>query len=167
MAASTKRRKKRMKRQLKKRFKQTSGAVLIVETKEPLQFMAHILYKGKYEVENKEYQVQLDKIYGGKVQPIERFVNHKSIILHHCSECDKEFYSRTKWLLSKEDQRHDCYSSSIPIGVTKKSQRIVSDEDILKMCTLFGKGISTTKIAIELGVSRPTVNKYLKQAGLS
>ncbi|MDM5455234.1 helix-turn-helix domain-containing protein [Peribacillus simplex] len=168
MVASTKRRKKRMKRQLKKRFKQASGTVLVVETKEPQQFMAHILYKGKYKVENQAYQAQLDAVYGGKVQPIERHINQTAIILHHYSECDQRFYARPKWLLSKEGQRHDCYCylSSMPTGVTKKSQRIVSDEDILKMCTLFSEGISTTKIAIELGVSRPTVNKYLKQAGV-
>ncbi|MFE4133765.1 helix-turn-helix domain-containing protein [Peribacillus sp. YIM B13482] len=163
MAAGTKKRKKRMKRQLQKRFKQTSGPVSIEPKKD---FKAHLLYKGKYEVENQAYQAQLDAVYGGKVQPIERFINQKAVIFHHCSECDKEFYARPKWLLSKEDQRHDCYSSSIPTGVAKKTQRIVSDEDILKMCTLFGKGISTTKIATEIGVSRPTVNKYLKQAGV-
>ncbi|MFF2290475.1 helix-turn-helix domain-containing protein [Peribacillus butanolivorans] len=159
MSKSTK---KRMKRQLQKRFKKTSVTPI-----EPRQFRAHILYKGKYEVENQAYQVQLDKVYGGKVQPIERFVNQNAIILHHCSDCKKEFYAKPKWLLTKEDQLHVCYASSIPTGKVKKSQRIVSDEDILKMCTLFGKGISTTKIAIELGVSRPTVNKNLKQAGLS
>ncbi|PRA94499.1 helix-turn-helix domain-containing protein [Peribacillus simplex] len=34
------------------------------------------------------------------------------------------------------------------------------------MILLAGQGMSKSKIAVELGVSRPTVNKYLKQAGV-
>lgn len=174
MAASTKKRKRRMKRQLQKRFKQTSGTVfkpwfdpVIVESNEPpKEYRAHILYKGKYEVENQAYQVQLDTVYGGKVTSIERFINPKSIILHECSECDKEFYSRPQWLLTKEDQRHVCYFSPTPTGKIKKVVRIVTDQDITKMCKLAEQGISVAKIAVEIGVSRPTVTKYLKQAGV-
>ncbi|MFF2500180.1 helix-turn-helix domain-containing protein [Peribacillus sp. NPDC058075] len=163
--ANSKKKRKRMKRQLKQRFKQTSGTVLVSIEPEK-EYKAHLLYLGKYEVENRAYQKDLDKRYFGKVQPIERFVNQKAIILHECSECFKRFYSRPKWLLTKEDQRHVCYSSSIPTGDTKRYNRIVTAQDIAKMILLAEQGISRSKIAIEVGVSRPTSIKYLKQAGV-
>lgn len=128
MAASTKKRKKRMKRQLSKRLKQTSGTVLIVESIEPAkEFKAQLLYKWKYEVENQAYQAQLDAVYGGKVQPIERYINQVAILTHHCSECDKKFYSRPKWLLSKESQRHVCGIDVGRIGDAKRSKRYLKE----------------------------------------
>ncbi|WP_412102261.1 helix-turn-helix domain-containing protein [Peribacillus frigoritolerans] len=63
-------------------------------------------------------------------------------------------------------KRHDCYASSTPTGDTKRYNLIVTAQDIAKMILLAGQGMSKSKIAVELGVSRPTVNKYLKQAGV-
>lgn len=162
MAASTKKRKKRQ----WKRFKQTIVKHIEKPVEPAKEYKAHLLYPGKYKVENQAYQTQLDAVYGGKVQPIERFVNQKAIILHECSECFLKFYSRPQWLLTKEDQLHVCYTSSIPSGKNRIYNRIVTDQDIAKMILLVEQGMSRSKIAIEVGVSRPTVTKYLKQAGV-
>lgn len=54
------------------------------------------LYLGKYEAE--QYQKVLNQVYTGTVKPIERFINPHSILLHHCSECHKEFYAKPLWL---------------------------------------------------------------------
>jgi hypothetical protein len=118
MATSTKKRKKRMKRQLQKRFKQTSGTVL-VSTEPEKEFKAHLLYEGKYIKENEQYQQQLDAVYGsGMVTPIERFVNQKSILVHHCSKCSNKFYGKPLWLVNGF-QPHDC--KSIGGGAFKKN----------------------------------------------
>ncbi|MDM5282671.1 helix-turn-helix domain-containing protein [Peribacillus frigoritolerans] len=162
--ANSKQRKKRMrmKRQLQKRLKQT----IVKPIEPPKEYKAHLLYPGKYKVENQTYQAQLDKRYFGKVQPIERFVNQNAILLHKCSECFLKFYSRPQWLLFKEDQLHVCYASSIPTGENRRYNRIITAQDIAKMILLAEQGMSRSKIAIEVGASRPTVIKYLKQAGV-
>ncbi|SIR38098.1 Helix-turn-helix domain-containing protein [Peribacillus simplex] len=163
--ANNKKKRKRIKRQLKQRFKQTSGTV-IVSIEPPKEYKAHILYKGKYDLENQAYQVQLDQVYGtGRITPIERFITHKSIILHECSECDHKFYSRPKWLLFKGDQRHVCGIDVGKIGDVKKSKRYLSDNDKLNITLLFEQGMSKSKIANELGFSRQTVGNYLNKQG--
>ncbi|PHD60420.1 helix-turn-helix domain-containing protein [Bacillus wiedmannii] len=48
--------------------------------------------------------------------------------------------------------------------ITFKSKRKVTDEDIVKMQELYEQGMTYSKIAVELGLSRPTVVKYLKEA---
>jgi hypothetical protein len=165
--AKNKQRKKRIKRQLKQRFKQTAATPItpvIVETKEPKEIKSPYLYKGKYDFENQTYQDQLDAVYEGRVQPIERFINQKAIILHHCSDCKKEFYAKPLWLLTKANQRHICGVNMV-MENTKKGRK-VTDKDKLKMTILFEQGISKSKIAIELGISRSTVITHLKKAGL-
>ncbi|KAB2454623.1 helix-turn-helix domain-containing protein [Bacillus sp. CH126_4D] len=48
--------------------------------------------------------------------------------------------------------------------ITFKSKRKVTDKDIAKMQELERQGMSVSKIAVEIGASRPTIVKYLKKA---
>ncbi|HHT7166509.1 TPA: helix-turn-helix domain-containing protein [Bacillus cereus] len=67
--------------------------------------------------------------------------------------------------MTKEDQKHICGIDPVRMGdITFKSKRKVTDKDIVKMQELERQGMSVSKIAIEIGVSRPTVIKYLKKA---
>ncbi|PFQ93186.1 hypothetical protein COK28_07120 [Bacillus cereus] len=122
-----KQRKKRMKRQPQIRIKEVKrievtpvipilkddekpwlNPVIPVTVAEPFDRKRWELYVGKYRLENKEYQSQLDAIYSGTVTPIEKYVNPHSSISHHCSECHKEWYAKSLWLLTKKDQKHIC-----------------------------------------------------------
>jgi hypothetical protein len=72
------------------------------------------LYLGKYEAENKEYQALLDKRYPeGRIQPIEKYINNHSSILHHCSKCGADFFGKPIYVLGEEHQKHLC---TIPYG---------------------------------------------------
>ena len=64
------------------------------------------LYKGKYERENVAYQGELDRIYHGRLVPVERYINPHASILHHCSGCEKEFFNAPQFLLERNN--HDC-----------------------------------------------------------
>jgi hypothetical protein len=120
MAAGTKKRKKRMKRQLK-RFKQT----IVKPVEPPKEYKAHLLYPGKYKVENEQYQQQLDAVCGGTVTPIERFINQNAVLIHHCSECSRDFYAKPRWLL--KGQPHDCKSGIIKNDYKKKAKKVHDD----------------------------------------
>lgn len=168
--ANSKQRKKRIKRQLKQRFKQTAATpVKIVESIESLaskEIKSPFLYKVKYKVENEAYQAQLDAVYGdGRVQPIERYINPKAVLIHHCRDCKREFYAKPLWLLTKANQRHTCGVNTVIAENTKKG-RMVTDKDRLKMTILFEQGMSKSKIAMEMGISRTTVITHLKKVGL-
>src|SRR4051812_36990938 len=113
--------KKRLKRQMKKSFGQITKPIELQNEVKPWlnpALLDHIeskkvpvradLYLGKYTIQNREYQTELNQVYGGTVQPVERFANYKSVILHHCSECSTDFYARPGWLLVRSGQKHLC-----------------------------------------------------------
>lgn len=175
-----KKRKKRIKRQLLKRIKEDQrikvhaiNAVLPAEElQSPIisftekEIPSADLYLGKYDMENKEYQVLLDNRYKGTVKPIERFVNFNASILHYCSDCRKEWYSKPLWLLTSANQEHICgvdTSRVNPGNVRKK----LTTNDKLQMYKMAEQGISKTKIANHFGISRPTVISHLRKAGLN
>ncbi|QWH15204.1 hypothetical protein EXW38_28495 (plasmid) [Bacillus mycoides] len=112
-----------------------------------------------------KYQEELNKKYDGFVTVKEKFINPRATLIHHCSNCNKQWYARPQWLLTKETQKHICGVDPVRIGSKgEKAVRIITDKDIAKMCMLAKQGMSNSKIAIEIGVSRPTVIKYLKKA---
>ncbi|MDM5450687.1 hypothetical protein [Peribacillus simplex] len=154
MAAGTKKRKKRMKRQLQKRFKQTSGTV-IVETKESRQLRA--------------YQAQLDEVYGtGMITPVERFINQNAVLIHHCSDCKKDFYAKPRWLV--KGQPHNCKSGGIAPNKSrgkssKKDHKIKTDEkkgaELAKeLDELIEQGLSPCQIRNKTGVDIQIVAYY-------
>lgn len=166
-----KQRKKRIKRYMKKMKKQLHKLVKNKEAatvqdryyppyKEPIIFNIH----EEYEAQKKLYQLQLNEKYGGTVTAIKTFVNYQSIILHQCSECNKEFHARPEWLLYKENQQHICGvdTARTPMKIKKN----LTETDIKEMIMLFKEGMSQTKIASHFGVSRPTVINHLRKAGL-
>ena len=111
------------------------------------------------------YQEALNKKYGGSVMVKDKFINPRATLLHRCSRCLKEFYANPVWILTKEDQKHVCGVDPVRMGdITFKSKRKVTDKDIVKMQELERQGMNVSKIAIEIGVSRPTVIKYLKKS---
>ncbi|PAW43604.1 hypothetical protein CKQ69_31550 [Bacillus toyonensis] len=66
--------------------------------------------------------------------------------------------------MTKEDQKHICGVDPVRSDITFKAKRKVTDKDIVKMQELERQGMSLSKIAVEIGVSRPTIIKYLKKA---
>ena len=162
-----KNRKKRLKRQLIKRNKEMAKVKAVVLPEVIKEFPRPELYLGKYAKENAEYQQQLDKVYGGTVIPVERYITAKANILHTCTECRKEFFSKPVWLLNKGDQRHVCGVDTVRSVGKEKKVRKIGNKEKAKMIELANQGMSASKIAVHLGISRPTVSKYLKEAGVS
>ncbi|WPA86319.1 helix-turn-helix domain-containing protein [Bacillus cereus] len=111
------------------------------------------------------YQEALNKKYGGSVTAKEQYINPRAVLIHHCSECHKEWYARPQWLLTKENQKHICGLDPVRMSEgTRKKSRTLTEMDKLKMFNMADKGISATKIATVLDISRTTVVKYLKKA---
>lgn len=127
------------------------------------------LYLGKYEAENVEYQKELDSVYAGTVLAIERFLNHKSTLLHHCTECSADFYSRPEWLLNEKKQPHVCYTSlkhtHNKVVATGKKKKRLTEADTMEMVALAEQGITKTKIAKIYGVTRQTIINRINKAG--
>lgn len=110
------------------------------------------------------YQEALNKKYGGSVTVKDKYINPRATLLHRCSRCLKEFYANPVWILTREDQKHVCGVDPVRLGdITSKAKRKVTDTDITKMQELERQGMSVSKIAVEIGVSRPTIIKYLKK----
>jgi hypothetical protein len=81
------------------------------------------LYLGKYETQNKEYQALLDKRYSkGRIQPIEKYINNHSSILHHCNKYGIEFYGKPVYMLGEDHQKHVC---TMPYG-DREGERLSS-----------------------------------------
>ncbi|MFB7142742.1 MULTISPECIES: hypothetical protein [Terrabacteria group] len=111
--ANKKKRKKRLKRQLKRSYTPKIIKNKLLQDQTVKELPTAGLYLGKYLKENHKYQLLLDRLYAGSVQPIERFVNMKASILHTCSNCGQEWYSRPVWLLTKKNQLHICSVNSV------------------------------------------------------
>ncbi|MCK2006157.1 hypothetical protein MZM54_33135 [[Brevibacterium] frigoritolerans] len=173
MAAGTKKRKKRMKRQLK-RFKQTIVKHIEKPSEPAKEYKAHLLYPGKYAKENEQYQVQLDARYKGTVTPIERFINQDAVIIHSCSDCKKEFYAKPRWLVDGV-QPHDCKTTGgIKKGYTDEKRKTYykinekANEKkgaslANKLDDLIQRGVNPRQIRKETGVDIQIV-EYYKEA---
>ncbi|MRX52368.1 helix-turn-helix domain-containing protein [Bacillus idriensis] len=184
MAKRNKASKKRQKKQLMKRVAKTAaGMAAIVESEETPFIKTWLnpviidsgrtlprmdLYLGKYSEANTEYQKELDAVYAGTVVVIERFLNHKSTLLHHCTECSANFYSRPEWLLNEKKQPHVCYTSlkhsHNKVVATPKKKRL-TEADTMEMVALAEQGMTKTMIAKIYGVTRQTVINRLSKAG--
>ncbi|AXI08156.1 helix-turn-helix domain-containing protein [Oceanobacillus sp. 143] len=177
MARNKNKLKKRKKRYLKKQFKQSVKRIGLNVTNKlllnpddlerviPVTPPRTDLFLGKYEAENQAYQQELDQVYNGTVAPKERFINQNASLLHVCSECKSEFFSKPLYLLTKENQKHVCGLDNSRVSPEKIKRRI-TEKDKKEMVELFKQGLTKSKIATHLGVSRPTVIKYLRQVGL-
>ncbi|HDR4412023.1 helix-turn-helix domain containing protein [Bacillus cereus] len=110
------------------------------------------------------YQEELNKKYDGMVTPKEQYINPQAVLIHHCSNCNKEWFARPMWLLTKETQKHICGVDPTRMGeVTRRKVRKITEMDKLKMYDMSEKGMSASKIATALGITRATVTRYLKQ----
>lgn len=125
--------------------------------------------KLNYISDNREYQRLLDRTYHGKVIPIERYINGKSVLLHSCLGCYNEFYARPEWLLTKESQKHECnssryesiaYSQTIKATVPKKK---IPGEVLGRIFELHNQGITNVEIAKRTGINRKTIGKHIRQ----
>ncbi|MBY0201610.1 hypothetical protein H7U05_30910 [Priestia megaterium] len=179
--------KKRKQRQLKKAFKHSENHSQKVEL-EAQQLLLQNDYlppyreqkedtNKKHEERNKAYQKALNKVYEGKVIHLGNYVNSKCILLHKCSECGREFYSRCGWLLTKENQKHICgvdtarsenrKTKDKQIGVAvKKEVKQLNEAERQEICELFKNGMSVYKLTKSFNLSKYMVNKYLREAGL-
>ncbi|MGG4041457.1 winged helix-turn-helix domain-containing protein [Bacillus smithii] len=126
----------------------------------------------------KEYHEILKKEYAGTVTTLERYINPRAVILHHCSQCEQEFYAKPMWLVGKDSQRHVCnmpYGDNngvrIPyvyskVSHNKRTRRTLS-ESVKKQIVELGKqGISIKQIAKQLNIADGSVSYHLKKAGL-
>lgn len=110
------------------------------------------------------YQEALNNKYGGSVMVKDKYINPRASLLHHCSECHKEWYARPMWLLTKENQKHVCGLDPVRMSEgTRKKNRTLTEMDKIKMYDMAEKGMSQPKIATTFGISKSTVSKYLKQ----
>lgn len=166
------------KRQRKKRMKKLAQMKVVKET--PIVGMTfreiedlrikeqtdlHLANENAKLERTSKYQMELNKKYGGFVTVKEKYINPNATLIHQCSNCNKQWFARPMWLLNKENQKHICGVDPVRIGSKgAKAVRIITDKDIEKMCELAKQGMSNSKIAIEIGVSRPTIIKYLKKA---
>lgn len=115
------------------------------------------------------YQEALNKKYGGSVMVKDKYINPRASLLHHCSNCHKEWYARPMWLLNKENQKHICGYDPLRMseGTKKKvknQQRKLSNDDIMKILILADKGMKAPTIAKTLGFDKKTVYTHLKKA---
>ncbi|CJV59242.1 helix-turn-helix domain containing protein [Bacillus cereus] len=111
------------------------------------------------------YQEELNKKYGGSVTVKEQYINPRAVLIHHCSNCNKEWHARPMLLLTKETQKHICGVDPVRMSeVTKRKNRPLTEMDKLKMYNMADKGISQSKIATALGITRATVSRHLKLA---
>lgn len=176
MSKKSKRAKKKLKRNLYKRYKQTDKnsvlektwltPVIVKDKKFSKEFKAHLLYAGKYETENKEYQSQLNTVYGkGMITPVERFVSNQAIILHSCTKCSVRFFGSPKLLLRGV---HNCSIGGIKtsLNYTKKQtkkviQRKTNGEKLVKdLDRMILEGSNPRIITQETGVSVQIVKWY-------
>ncbi|MCC2375819.1 helix-turn-helix domain-containing protein [Bacillus paranthracis] len=176
--ANKRQRKKRMKKQMKKLaqmnvVKQTTIVGMTFREIEDMRIKEQTDLHNAKENERLEktapYQEALNKKYGGTVTVKEKFINPRASLIHHCSECHKEWYARPMWLLTKENQKHICGYDPLRMseGTKKKvknQQRKLSNDDIVKMLILADKGMKAPTIAKTLGVDKKTVYNHLKKA---
>jgi hypothetical protein len=147
---------------------------------------------GKEEMEKEnitikaEYQDLLDRFHGGTVKPIEEYLNLQAVLLHYCSECDKEFYGKPAFILTKPNQRHRCHypygdnqgnrllyvpkrgqsNSHLKSKKQRESTRKLTPYQVDQIITEGKKGTSMREIGQRLGVSNSTVYYHLKKHGL-
>lgn len=126
----------------------------------------------------KEYHEILHKEYVGTVTALERYINPRAVILHHCSKCEQEFYAKPMWLVRKDSQRHVC---NMPYGdkngvrnlyvssrgaTNKKAKRKLPESVKQQIIKLAKQGISIKRIAKQLNISDGSVRYHIKKAGL-
>lgn len=171
--SKAKQRKKRLKKQMKKqlqiRIKEAPVVGMTFREIEDMKVKEQTDLHMKNENAKLErtaiYQMELNKKYGGHVTVKEKFINPNATLIHQCSNCNKQWYSRPVWLLTKENQKHICGVSPVRIGeVTKRKSRKLTEMDKLKIYNMADKGMSASKIATALGITRQTVSKHLKEA---
>ncbi|MEA1010432.1 helix-turn-helix domain-containing protein [Bacillus cereus] len=166
--SKAKQRKKRMKKQLQNRIKETSIVGMTFREIEDMKVKEqNDLHKEK-ENERLErttsYQEALNKKYGGAVTVKGHYINPRATLVHHCSECHKEWYASPQWLLTKNNQKHICGVNPLKMSEgTKKKNRTLTEMDKIKLYDMAEKGMSQSKIATTLGISKSTVSKYIKQ----
>lgn len=111
------------------------------------------------------YQEALNMKYGGSVTAKEQYINPRAVLIHECSECHKQWHARPMLLLTKENQKHVCGLDPVKMSeATKKKNRTLTEMDKLKIYNMADKGISQSKIATALGITRQTVSNILKKA---
>lgn len=111
------------------------------------------------------YQEALNMKYGGSVTAKEQYINPRAVLIHECSECHKQWHARPMLLLTKENQKHVCGLDPVRMSEgTKKKNRTLTEIDKLKIYNMAEKGISQSKIATALGITRQTVSNILKKA---
>ncbi|MGX7632866.1 helix-turn-helix domain-containing protein [Bacillus thuringiensis] len=116
-------------------------------------------------VKQASYQEALNKKYGGYVTPKEQYINPRAVLIHHCSNCNKEWHAKPFLLLTKANQKHVCGLDPVRMSEgTRKKNRTLTEMDKLKIYNMAEKGISQSKIATALGITRQTVSNILKKA---
>lgn len=123
---------------------------------------------------NARYQAILSKVYGGTVTVSGRFLNSKSVVLHNCNNCNKEFWGKPLWLTNGK-QPHKCYETLTEGKAPKKVKKPkakkgnstpgkVTEAMRMEMVQLYSAGESLKAIAKKFEVTPPTVKNHLKIA---
>jgi hypothetical protein len=155
--------KKRHKRQLMKRLKPIK--IEVVSTVKPVF---------KYEEQNKLYKMELDKKYNGTVTALERYINQRATLLHHCSKCNTEFYGKPSFMLGKDHQLHNCskpYGDRFGerlfyAGVSRHKRKKKSTDKGKLFYNLVIEDYTPKEIAKELDIPLAMVKDYFVAEGL-
>lgn len=169
--------KKRKQRHLKKAFKYSENHSEKVTLNEAQKLLLQNTYlppykepkedtNKKHEERNKLYQSALDKVYGGTVIPLVNYTNPRCTILHKCTECGREFFSKPGWIITKENQKHICGVDTGKNETEKNYRKGISEVEKLELCKQAKKGVSVSRLVKQFDISRYMANKYLKEAGL-
>lgn len=123
--------------------------------------MIHLNYVN----ENRYYQRLLDRKFGGKIVPLDRFVNGKATIRHYCIVCNSTFWGKPGFLINLDNHNHLCINTEVQKnkGKFKRKQSKVTDEMKITILRLHNEKVSTYEIAKRLGVTRETVRYHLNR----
>lgn len=179
--ANKKKLKQRKKRQLKRTFKQANKAVQVIEVNSfssdylPPYEEPAVNTNEKYEAKDQTFQKELDKVYGGTVKPLYRYVNERATLCFKCEQCGYSFFGRPKYMVGDNvNQRHRCHrpygtihGKSPSSGVSTVSTRTKKNKlDMAELDRMVWEDYTYQEIAKELQVNPNIIKNYFKEEGL-
>ena len=166
--ANNKKKRKRMKRYLKQRFKQT----IVKPVVEPIEPVKE--YKDRSE--NQAYQAQLDKVYGtGMITPLSPYLNERASMRFFCVKCGTEFFNKAGYMIGKDSRRHIC---TLPYGdfygnrlsqVSSKHHKKKKKDSVNmgnRLYEMIIEDFTYQQIAKELGVNPVLIKDHFQKEGL-
>ena len=121
-----------------------------------------------------EFEAKLNEAYDGTVKPLTRYVNERSTLCFHCSNCGVKFFNKASYMVGKEHQRHACnkpygtvngertYHVSTIKKTKNKNGKGHIKQIIQQLDQLIEQGVQPKSIARQLELNYHLVNDYIK-----